>query len=122
MAFPMVLASLQSNHSRNLYAVTDGMVHTLRAAQTETRFSESMEMAKDALPQALLIDGHSPLLLLHSALSEGLHAMSDEQCLEYATSVRVVLAELSDRMAQVLKDEKALSSAVSHLLHARSKK
>lgn len=102
--------------------VSQDHIATLRAAEAETRFSESLNMAKDAIPQALLIDGHSPLLLLHGALSEGLHAMSDEECLELASSVRVVLAELSDRMSQALKDEKELTSAVSHLLQSRSKK
>lgn len=102
--------------------VSQDHIVTLRAAEAETRFSESMNMAKDVIPQALLIDGHSPLLLLHGALSEGLHAMSDEDCLALASSVRVVLAELSDRMSQALKDEKELTSAVSHLLHSRGKK
>jgi hypothetical protein len=102
--------------------VSQDHIVTLRAAEAETRFSESLHMAKDVFPQALLIDGHSPLLLLHCALSEGLHAMSDEECLELASSVRVVLAELSDRMSQALKDEKDLTSAVSHLLHSRGKK
>jgi hypothetical protein len=102
--------------------VSQDHIAILRAAEAETRFSESLNMAKDVMPQVLLINGHSPLLLLHGALSEGLHAMSDEECLELASSVRVVLAELSDRMSQALKDEKELTSAVSHLLQSRGKK
>ncbi|NIF69711.1 hypothetical protein F3J16_05825 [Burkholderia sp. Ap-962] len=101
--------------------VSQDDIVTLRAAEAETRFSESLNMAKDVIPQALLINGHSPLLLLHGALSEGLHAMSDEECLELASSIRVVLGELSDRMSQVLKDEKELTSAVSRLLQSRAK-
>lgn len=97
-------------------------IAVLREAEAETRFSESLNMAKNVIPQALLINGHSPLLLLHGALSEGLHAMSDEQCLALASSVRIVLAELSDRMSQVLKDEKELTTAVSHLLQERNRK
>lgn len=102
--------------------VNQDHIATLRAAEAETRFSESLSMAKDVIPQALLIDGHSPLLLLHGALSEGLHTLSDEECLELASSVRVVLAELSDRLSQALKDEKELTSAVAHLLQSRGKK
>jgi hypothetical protein len=54
--------------------------------------------------------------LLHSALSDGLHQRSDEQCLEIASSIRVVLAELSERLAQALKDEAELNKALSRLM------
>src|SRR5688500_19161581 len=52
-------------------------------------------------------------LLLHSALSEGLHGRNDQECLEIASSVRVILMELSERLSQVLKDEAELKQAVS---------
>lgn len=96
-------------------------INVLKKAVEETRFTEALNTAKDALPESLLIDGHNPLQLLHSALSEGVHAMTDEQCLEMASSVRVVLGELSDRMSQALKDEAELSKAISHLMHLRKK-
>ena len=72
---------------------------------------------KDSIPQALLIKGHNPLRLLHSALSDGLHDRDDAYCLEQASSIRVVLAELSERLAQALKDEAELNRALSHLLN-----
>lgn len=50
------------------------------------------------IPQTLLINGHNQLTLLHSALSEGLHDQTDEKCLELATSIRVVLTDLADRL------------------------
>lgn len=92
-------------------------INTLKAAQVETQFSKALNMAKNAMPESLLINGHSPLLLLHSALSEGVHALSDEQCLETAGSVRIVLGELSERLSQALKDEAELSKALSHLMN-----
>ncbi|MEX3923084.1 hypothetical protein AB4Y36_03545 [Paraburkholderia sp. BR10936] len=92
-------------------------VDLLRRAAEEYRFSEAMAMAKSALPERLMIDGHNPLSLLHSALSKGVHELTDEQCLEIAASVRVVLAELSERIAQALKDEAELKTALSHLMH-----
>ena len=84
-------------------------IDVLKAAADETQFSKALSIAKDALPESLLIDGHSPLLLLHSALSEAVHAKSDEECLSLASSVRIVLTELSDRLSQALKDEVELS-------------
>ncbi|MBO9644714.1 MAG: hypothetical protein J7603_16490 [Pseudacidovorax sp.] len=89
----------------------------LRQAINETQFSKALEMAKDVLPESLLINGHSPIQLLHSALSEGVHALSDEQCLELAGSIRIVLGELSERLSQALKDEAELTKALSTLMN-----
>jgi hypothetical protein len=91
-------------------------IKILEAAKTETQFSKAMSSVKDAMPQSLLVNGHNPLSLLHSALSDGLHLRSDQHCLEVASSIRVVLAELSERLAQALKDEAELNKALSRLL------
>ena len=92
----------------------------LNEAVQETQFSKALQMAKDALPESLLINGHSPIVLLHSALSEGVHALTDEQCLEIAGSVRVVLGELSERLSQALKDEAGLMKALSALMQKKN--
>ena len=94
-------------------------LQTLKNAINETQFSKSLDMAKDAMPESLLINGHSPILLLHSALSEGVHALTDEQCLELAGSVRIVLGELSERLSQALKDEAELKKALSTLMNKK---
>lgn len=95
-------------------------IDTLKNAISETQFSTALDMAKDAIPESLLINGHSPLRLLHSALSDGVHAKSDEDCLQIASSVRIVLAELSDRLSQALKDEAELSKALSTLMNHKN--
>ena len=83
------------------------------------QFLNALESVKDVIPQGLLINGHNPMTLLHSALSEGMHALTDEECLQYAHDVRVVLAELTERMGQALKDEAELSAAVARLTKKR---
>ncbi|PKM04303.1 MAG: hypothetical protein CVV16_05460 [Gammaproteobacteria bacterium HGW-Gammaproteobacteria-6] len=100
--------------------VPEQQIQTLNSAISETQFSTALKMAKDAIPESLLINGHNPLLLLHGALSEGVHALSDERCLEIASSVRIVLGELSDRLSQALKDEAELSKALSTLMNYKS--
>jgi hypothetical protein len=96
------------------------MVDSLIAAKKETQFLKSVASVKDAIPQSLLINGHhNPLNLLHSALSSGLHEQTDDRCLELAQAVRVVLAELAERIGQALKDKAELNDAVSLLLKAR---
>jgi hypothetical protein len=86
-------------------------------AKAETQFSTAIDIIKSAIPETLLIDGHNPLTLLHSALSEGLHAQTDEQCLELATSIRVLLTELAERISTALKEEATLKSALNRLLN-----
>ena len=92
-------------------------IAVLVKAKGENQFSKAVEMVKDIIPESLLIDGHNPMTLLHSALSEGLHAKSDSECLELATSIRVVLQELADRAGAALKDHAELKSALSRLLN-----
>lgn len=96
------------------------IVEELTKAKGETQFSKAVDSMKHAIPQALFINGHNPLTLLHSALSEGLHAQTDEECLEIATSIRVVMADFAERMGQALKDEAELSTAVSRLIKKKA--
>lgn len=89
-------------------------------AKAETQFSTAIEKIKTAIPESLLIDGHNPLTLLHTALSEGLHEKTDEECLDLATSIRLVLAELAERISIALKDEAELRGAVTKLLNRKT--
>lgn len=87
----------------------------LRTARDETQFTKAIEAVKHALPQSLLVNGHNPLKLLHTALSSGVHELDDSTCLELATSIRVVLVELAERLALALKDEAGLNAALQRL-------
>jgi hypothetical protein len=94
-------------------------INILIAARKEISFSKSIAQAKEAVPQSLLINGHNPLTLLHTALSVGVHELSDEQCLERAHDIRVVLSGLVERLGQALKDEATLNHAVGRLLNPK---
>jgi hypothetical protein len=89
-------------------------------AATETQFKTAIDDIKAGLPSVLMIEGHNPLTLLHTALSEGLHEEDDKSCLELAQSIRTVLTELAERMSSVLKDQQELHSAVSKLLNRKA--
>jgi hypothetical protein len=91
-------------------------------AAKEIQFATAIDKINAAIPPTLRIDGHNPLTLLHGALSDGLHERSDEDCLEYAMEIRVVLTELAERMSQALKEEAELKGAVSKLLERAAKK
>ena len=100
--------------------VSQDKINTLCKAIEETQFSKALDMVKDVMPKALLIDGHSPIRLLHSALSQGVHELSDEECLERASTVRLVLGELSKRLASLLREEAELTQAISTLMRDKN--
>jgi hypothetical protein len=97
------------------------VICAIESAIKETQFSKAVDSVKNAIPQSLLIDGHNPITLLHSALSDGLHTQTDERCLEIAHDIRVVLGELSERLATALKDERELGESVSRLLRKKAR-
>jgi hypothetical protein len=74
-------------------------------------------VSKDAIPESLRIQGHNPMTLLHDNLSTGLHAKADAECLEIAQAIRIVLAELAERLTNALKDEAELTKALGKLLN-----
>jgi hypothetical protein len=86
------------------------------AALKETQFSAAVKLLKDAIPPKLLIlGGENPLTLLYQPLSEGLHALSDEECLQQAADIRTVLTALLENIADVLKDQDELKNAAARL-------
>jgi hypothetical protein len=93
------------------------MLTQLEQAEKETQFSKAIEQIKVGIPPALLIHDHNPLTLLHTALSEGLHEHTDQECLEIAQEIRLVLTELAERISQALKEEAELKDAVSRLMN-----
>jgi hypothetical protein len=98
------------------------IVADLVKAKETFQFTQAIAGVKLAIPQTLLVDGRNPLLLLHSTLSSGIHDKSDDECLELARSIRIVLAGLVERIDQALSEKKELSEAVSKLLKVKSVK
>ena len=98
------------------------LIAELSRAKSETQFTKALEGVKSSLPSQLMIAGANPLLLLHDALSEGMHKESDEECLKKAGDIRVIMAELAERLAQVLKEDQELKAAVSRLQKLRQQR
>ena len=85
-------------------------------ALQETQFSKAVGMLKDAIPDKLLIlDGENPLTLLYRPLSRQLHELNDEECLQQAADIRVVLTALLENIANVLKAQDELNEAATRL-------
>ena len=78
--------------------------------------SDKIKIAKDALPASLQVKGHNPLGLLYGNLSEGIHGLSDRECLGKAnaiygalTFILKTLAENSASRKQFISDLNSLS-------------
>jgi len=99
-------------------SASSAQIELLKRAQTETQFSKAIGMLRDvsAIPAVLLIDGHNPLALLHDLLSEGIHQLSDGECLERAQEAEVILCEIADRMQIALTERKTVKAAVTSIL------
>lgn len=91
------------------------LTQELTDAKAETQFTKAVDKIHTALPDGLLIGGYNPLKLLYSALSDGLHSHTDEECLELAQDIKVVLFEFSERLDSALKESVELSRAVNRL-------
>jgi hypothetical protein len=100
--------------ARNL-SIPAGEIVELEAAKANWQFKQGVEGIKDAIPSAFAIAGHNPLTLLHNALSEGVHSLSDEECLSKAQDARIVLTALAERLTDLSKDHNQLNESVARL-------
>ena len=83
---------------------------------------EKIDLVKDLLPTTLRPRGMNPLGILHSELSEGLHAETDAKCLENANHVRNILTFLINKIIQSKEAAKQFTSSMKSILEKKSKK
>ena len=81
---------------------------------------EKIEMVKDLLPEILRPSGQNPLGLLHDFLSGGLHAGSEEECLENAQHIREVLVFLVNQIIRSKSSSKQFTDSMRKLLDKKS--
>ena len=87
----------------------------------ETRITqEKIDLVKDLLPGILRPQGMNPLTQLHSALSEGLHAGSDEECLDLAETIRSILVYLVNQIMASRASRNQFSESMRKLLDKRN--
>ncbi len=96
---------------------SEQIIKAFQEAGKEKQFKNAIEKIKLAIPPSLLINGRNPLLLLHDALSDGIHEYTDAQCLELATTIRLILTDLSEKISMALKEKAELKEAVEKLVH-----
>lgn len=97
--------------------------HIALEATKKTRVTqEKIDLIKDLLPSILKPNGMNPLGVLHSELSEGLHANSDESCLENASHIKDILTFLINQIIQSKEASKNFTESMKSLLTKKSQK
>jgi hypothetical protein len=93
----------------------------LEETKKTTVAQEKISLVKDLLPPILRPSGMNPLSALHSALSEGLHAESDEACLDLAAHCREVLVFLVNQVAASKASARTFTESMKRLLEKKTK-
>ncbi len=89
----------------------------------QTRVTQDkIDLVKDLLPPILSPNGINPLCVLHSELSEGLHAESDQACLENANHIKSILTFLINQIIQSRESSKVFTESMKSLLEKKGRK
>jgi tetratricopeptide (TPR) repeat protein len=81
-----------------------------------------IDLVKDLLPPTLRPEGHNPLALMHSTLSEGLHAESDDECLQCAMECREIIVFLVNQINDSKATTKKFTDNMKNLLDKKARK
>jgi hypothetical protein len=95
------------------------LIQQLTNAKAQQGFEASVEPIKAFWPPQMLINGQSPLSLVHGALSAGLHAHDDAACQTIATHVRTVLSAYAKQLVELRRDDQELANATKALAAMR---
>jgi hypothetical protein len=77
--------------------------------------TERLELVKDHAPTSFAVDGQNVFTILYGALSSGIHGKSDEDCLSIATSIRVCLNFLIQKIAATKQEKDVLKEALKDI-------
>ena len=91
------------------------IVESLTELRKESPMSDRIKVANEALPENLKPDGLNPLGRLYQVLSEGVHNLSDEECLRRANVVNECLKYLISELASRKKNRTKFKSMVGSL-------
>lgn len=97
-------------------------VLALENARKQHTAEDRLKLVKDFVPTHLRTEDIEPLGVLYSALSTGIHARSDEECISDATSIRVALTMLLTAIEQQKQTKKTFTDGMRKLLDKPSRR
>ena len=93
-----------------------------QAVKEQKRFSDKIEYAGELLPISLRPAGKpNPMQILHELTSEGLHAKSDEECVDIFDACRKTFEFVFGKLRVDIEDAKAFVQGIATLAERRSK-
>jgi hypothetical protein len=92
----------------------------LAKARNSRVAQDKIDLVKDILPPSLRPGGVNPLGVLHHALSEGLHAMEDQECLRLSGQIRAALEFLMTEVIEAKRSKAAFTEAMRKLLDKKA--
>lgn len=81
----------------------------------ESPMSDKIKIANNALPEYLKPDGLNPLGKIYGSLSEGVHALNDEDCLKKAESLQACLSFLITELATRKRNKETFKKMVGDI-------
>lgn len=123
-AFAYYRRIVENNISRLLTLINDEIKATegdhdqleaIGALRKDSPMSDKIKVATTALPAFLVPNGLNPLGRLYQVLSGGVHALSDEECLERSVQVKECLKFLVSELASRAEHRKQFAATVSKL-------
>jgi hypothetical protein len=101
------------------YGVPAADVEKIRAAKNEKTYEDKLKVAAHAVPEVLKPDGANPFQAMYDILSGGIHAQSEEECLQIADDVREIFDYLFDRLRAEIAERTAFVSKVKAMAGKR---
>lgn len=108
------LLDLVQEDARSSTANAD-IISALAELRKSSPMSDKIGLANHALPEHLKPDGLNPLGRLYQVLSEGVHNLSDEECLKKAKATSECLAFLVSELASRKENRSRFKSMVGEL-------
>jgi len=96
-------------------AANANVISGLAELRKSSPMSDKISVANHALPEHLKLDGLNPLGRLYQVLSEGVHTLSDEECLNRAKAIRECLSFLVSELASRKEHRSRFKSMVGEL-------
>lgn len=97
------------------------VIRSVEAAKSERSFERKAEVAADALPEALRPGGFNPFRSMHALHSKGLHALTDEECVEIVDRIREDMAIIFKTLKTHVEDRRKYKEAAQRLQGKQSK-
>ncbi|MCW8037939.1 hypothetical protein [Acinetobacter entericus] len=97
------------------YDADESVITALNELKKESPMSDKIEIANNALPSSLKPSGINPLKTIYKVLSEGVHKLSDEECLNKAKQIDQCMLFITSELANHKKNVEMLKGNLSKL-------